>query len=172
MVVSRLRTLDPRGLSLLRQVQHENNEIVATSLEKVLWLYKQSDAFVIDRSCKFQKESESRPNLKQLKYYIIDKCHAKKGHNKKCKCPPYNHAPPKKRLKGVNNSICEQTFSWFRGYASTLNELHAQRHRFIVLYFASKHNKLVDAGDLKHLNAYTVNKTRKRKATKGYHCNK
>ena len=40
-----------------------------------------------------------------------------------------------RRLIGVNTSIAEQTFSWLRGYAKSFNEMHTERHWFIVLYF-------------------------------------
>jgi len=169
--------IDPRSkriVSVRRQVNPENNAVVSASLEKVLWLYKKCDTFVMDRVCKYKKEGQSRAKLQQLKNYIVDKWHAKKGHNKRCTCSPCVHPRLNRRLRGVNTSICEQTFSWFRGYARTFNELRSQRHEFIVHYFSAKHNTLVAAGDLDHLNAYSTDskKSNKRKASKGYHCNR
>ena len=58
------------------------------------------------------------------------------------------------QVKDRNCSICEQTFSWFRQYRATLNELERRRHHFAVLLFAVRHN----AGRKGYLNRYSYGK--------------
>ena len=167
--------VDPKSkriLSVEKQIRSESNAVVLSSLRNVIHLYENCNAFVMDRNCKFKATGIADPKLKNIKYYIIDKWHAKK-HCKKCKCSPENHQSLRRRLRGVNTSICEQTFSWFRGYARVFNELRPKRHSFLVLYFAALHNSMVDAGDVGHMNRYNAEgKGLTRKAIKGYHCSR
>ena len=158
--------VDPKSqriVSVREQTQPENNAIVEASLERVLPLYKECDAFIMDRVCKFAPQASKKTSLKQIKYYIVDKFHAK-GHVKKCKFNPLLVSRLKRRCRGVNTSICEQTFSWFRGYARIFNELRPVRHRFIVRYFAKRHNDMVEANDFEHLNKHKADCRRKRKS--------
>ena len=75
-----------------------------------------------------------------------------------------------RRIKKLNTSVCEQTFSWFRGYAKMLNEMQPLRHRFLVLYFCKLHNENVDAGTAaEYLNEYTPFKPAK-KSKRSYPC--
>ena len=60
-----------------------------------------------------------------------------------------------RRLKGINTSIAEQTWSWFRDYARTLDDMREERHCFIVLHFMKKHNEIISAGDTSRLNQYS-----------------
>jgi hypothetical protein len=164
--------VDPKSkriLSVREQVEPENNEIVMSSLKSVLPLYPKCNASVYDRACKFAPSAEKEPTLKQLKYYIVDKFHATK-HNAKCKCNPQKIPSLQRRLRGVATPICESLFSWFRGYARSFNELRPRRHRFVTLYFAKKHNNLVDTKDIAHLQKHNAKNTKKR--TGCYACNK
>ena len=66
---------------------------------------------------------------KQVKYWCADRFHTK-GHAPGCLCSPMNVSRLEKRLKDVNTSIAERTFSWFRGYAVSFNTAghpHLQR---------------------------------------------
>jgi hypothetical protein len=62
------------------------------------------------------------------------------------------------RLKGVNTSVSEQVFSWFRGYAVTLNNMTPSRHCFAILYYCRRHNVMVDKKDLSHCNPFASKK--------------
>ena len=55
----------------------------------------------------------------------------------------------------MNTVAAEQTFSWFRGYARSMNELRAERHQFLVPLYAKEHSKLLAVGDTEHLNPHT-----------------
>ena len=56
------------------------------------------------------------------------------------------------RIHDVNTSIAEQVFSWFRRFASTLNELRPRRHRFICLFYAAMHNDVLGRGEATYIN--------------------
>ena len=87
-----------------------------------------------------------------------------KTHVASCPNSPLTILRLKRRLKGVNTQVCEQTFSWFRGYTRSFNGLRPLRHHFAVLYFAKKHNELVDKNDTAHLNEFSPsNQARKKK---------
>ena len=75
-----------------------------------------------------------------------------------------NHARLDRRLKGVNTSIAEQTFSWFRGYAASFNQTRPEFQRFIVLVYTAKHNDLVHKGEAVHLNPFSAHKKTMKKA--------
>ena len=59
-----------------------------------------------------------------------------------------------KRLKGLNTSICEQTFSWFKNYGAMANEMRANRHKFLMLHFAVKHNEALEFGQAVYLRPH------------------
>ena len=108
--------------------------------------------------------------LSQLKYYSVDKMHAQ-THVDTCPNNPLKVLRLKRRLKEINTQICEQTFSWFRGYARVFNSLRSLRHRFVVLYFAKKHNEMVDKNDMSHLNEFSSGSPYRKKPT-SYPCMK
>jgi hypothetical protein len=166
--------IDPKSkriVNVLEQVEPENNAIVTASLEGAIPMYMNCDTFIMDRNCRYEKTGRSNENLSQIKHYIIDLLHSYK-HSKTCMCSPRNVAKYKKRVKHVNTSIAEQTFSWFRGYARVFNELREARHRFVVRYFAKKHNELVSTGETTHLNPCKVsNEMKTGKGSTTYACN-
>ena len=144
------------------------------ALEKVIDTYDKVDAFGLDRNCKFAPKAKSRPKLKRIKYWFIDKFHAQK-HSKDCPCNPYYIPRIMKRLKGVNTSTSEQVWSWFRGYVTTLNHMNSRRHRFLVLHYVRRHNDLIKRGDTSHLYPFAAAKKAKassKKASTSYHCTK
>ena len=75
------------------------------------------------------------------KHWAIDKFHASRGHKKDWPCNPNRVAALKRRLKKMNISICEQTFSCFPHYARVINEMKPTRHRILVLYYSKLHNE-------------------------------
>ena len=162
---------DGRIVGVQQMFEPENNDVTAATLEKAIVHLKSCDCFILDRNCRAQKALEKRPLLSQIKYYPTTKLHAY-GHPAKCKNNPLNILRLKRRLRGVNTMVAEQVFSWFRGFARTLNEMRGSRHTFLVLYYCKRHNELVDAGDKAHLNAYTLSRAKSKKTTSGHHCNK
>ena len=159
-----------RILSVVSQFEPEGNDTVNVALEKVLMHYPKANTFIYDRNCAYAPSASKRPALKQLKFYAIDRMHGAK-HNKRCKHAPQNSKRLRRRLNGVNTSASEQVFSWFRGYASTVNEMRELRHRFLVLYYAKRHNEQVARGDTEHLNAHSA-ASKKKRAIRGYPCKK
>ena len=138
-----------------QQIRPENNEIAEKTLEKAVRGTPGCDCFCYDRNCKFFKRAKKNRIFKNIKHWAIDKFHASRGHKKECPCNP-NHVPAlKRRLKKVNTSICEQTFSWFRHYAKVLNEMKPTRHRFLVVYYSKLHNEQVAKGALERLKKYS-----------------
>ena len=127
------------------------------------------NSFIHDRNCSTEPQLKKDPALKQIKFYAIDKFHAKK-HKDTCLCNPHVVTRLKRRLARVNTSVSEQVFSWFRGYSRTLNEMKASRHHFLVLYYCAKHNKHIDAGSAKYLNAYSHLNRSKQKQSTPYSC--
>ena len=73
-------------------------------------------------------------------------------------------------LKKVNGTAAEQVFAWFRGYARTLNEMRPVRHKFVVLYYSTCHNNMIDDGDTSHLNQYSAKTKALKKKVVGYAC--
>ena len=140
--------LEPKGaiLSVVEQCAPENHAVVDSALQKALPQHENVDCVCYDRNCSFCVKAKNKGVYKNVKTWAIDTWHAKK-HCKNCACSPENHLSIKRRLRGVNTSVCEQTFSWFRNYARTMNELRPLRHRFLVLFYAKRHNELVAQKD-------------------------
>ena len=145
-----------RILSVSQMNAPENNAIVFESIEKIIEVYPKAKTMVIDKACKVEGQGRKRVKLRQLTTWAVDKFHAKKGHTKKCSCNPYSHPSIMRKLRGVNTSVCEQIFSWFRNYKGSFNTMTRFRHCFIVLYYVRRHNALVAAGDTIHLNAFSA----------------
>ena len=150
-------------------MEPENNKVNDTSLEKVLGLYKKCDCYIMDRCCRYLPHARKNQKLKQIKYWTCDKFHGKK-HKANCPCRPQSNPRLAKRLKKVNTSIAEQTFSWFRSHAKILNEARQRRHRFLVLYYSKKHNALIDQKKTSHLNKFTAAKAHPKRKSVAYPC--
>ena len=73
-------------------------------------------------------------------------------------------------MKHVNTSIAEQVFSWFRRYASTLNELRPLRHRFICLLFAAMHNDALGRDEARYINFHSFVHKPPKKVDSHYGC--
>ena len=161
-----------RIVSIQSQRVPENNPVVERALTRILHLYPNVNAFIMDRNCGFVQRARQVAELKQIKKYIIDKWHAF-GRVKTCVCNPRVHRVLMQRLKGVNTQICEQTFARFREYSKVFNNLRAARHHFLVLLFSTKHNAGVDAGDIEYLNEYKTKRVhagKKAQKRKSYTC--
>jgi hypothetical protein len=169
------KLLDPKSsriVSTVQQFQPERNQIVTDGLTKVLPIYKNCNTFVYDRNCGFAPSAKKDPKLGQIVNYPVEPWHGNK-HTKKCKYSLRNNRSYRKLLKGVNCSICEQTFAWFRNYARSLNEMRLLRHKLTVLHYCRLHNENVDKGDIGYLNAPAAMKRRTKKLHKGsYACTK
>ncbi|CAJ1370385.1 unnamed protein product [Effrenium voratum] len=148
---------DVRIVGVSCVMKPENNDIARTTLSKVLPKYKNVDTFIFDGQCSFAPSTQDLPEFKQVKYWSVDKIlgtfHGH-GHKDACKNNPHTVVRLKRRLKNVNTSICEQTWSWFRNYARILNSASPQRHVFKVLYFCKLHNLKINGKNTAHLNPF------------------
>ena len=156
-------------LHVSQQIHPENNNCVAASLEMVSERYENVNCCIYDRNCSFHQSARKRRRLRRIRYYPIDKWHGKK-HRKTCPCRPQSNTSLRNRLRGINTSVAEQTFSWFRGYSKHLNEMRAVRHKFLVLYYIRCHNDLIAKGEADYLNEYAY--LNKKRSSKSYHCTK
>ena len=118
------------------------------------------DCLIYDRNCSLCMQAKTRPKLKDIKTWAIDPFHGSK-HKKTCKCSPKNKRAIKNRLKGLNGSIAESTFAWFRNYARSLNKMRPLRHRFLVLFLVKMHNEQVAKGQAKYLSKQRPGKRQK-----------
>ena len=139
----------------------ENNRLVLDALEQVVARYPYLNCFIYDRACKIQDDVRRRKRkLWKITTYTTDKFHGK-GRKNTRNANPYSHPRLMARLAGLNASIAEQTFSWFRGYARSFNELRTSRRRFLVLLYAKRHNELLRTGKTTHLNRYSHTKRKR-----------
>eukprot|EP00435_Cladocopium_sp_Y103_P020891 s591_g5.t1 len=153
----------------------ENTAFALNAVEDVLHLYPNLDCVIYDRACSILKQATKNENLQQIKYWSVDKFHAK-GHVHSCRCHPENILRLKRRLKNVNTSLSEQIFGWFRGYAATFNSMFRINHIFMVHVFSRRHNELIRSS-ASHLNAWSTEKKLsrtsklvKKPASRAYSC--
>ena len=130
-----------RVLGVEEQTEPENNHVKLNTLAKVLPLYPNCDCFIHDRNCSFEDFAREHDELKQLKVFPVDRLHATR-HVPTCKNSPLTVRRLKTRVKGINTSVSEQVFSWFRGYARVLNSMGGLRHKFLVLVYCKRRNDL------------------------------
>jgi hypothetical protein len=124
---------DGRVISVVQQIQPENNLVKIEALRKIQGLYPACDCFIHDRNCQLHAAMERSGVAKQIKFTPIDKWHGAKSHSRSCKHHPLYVARLKKRCVGINTSVSEQVFSWFRHYARVFNNMRTERHIFLVL---------------------------------------
>ena len=120
----------------------ENNAVAKKVLGKVMAKATNLDCVIYDKMCVCMKSFASDKEFKQVKYWSVDRFHAK-AHSSSCPCSPVHIRRLDLRLRSVNSSIAEQTFSWFRGYASSFNTKAHDTHIFYVLLHVKVHNNLV-----------------------------
>ena len=123
----------------------------------MLPLYPKVNCVLYDRACRILKKACARKTLGKIRYWCVDKFHAR-GHCDGCKCSPLVHSDLAKRVKNVNTSISEQTFSWFRGYSTTFNSMNADVQRFYVLSNARRHNVMLRCQETEHVNPWSAHK--------------
>lgn len=88
--------------------------------------------------------------LRTSSFGLFGKFHATK-HKKECRNNPLMVPRLRRRVAKINTSASEQTSSWFRNYARTMNELRPARNKFLVLCYAKEHNKLIEADCATHI---------------------
>ena len=101
-----------------------------------------------------QPETEK---VSKIKTFTTDKFHGAR-HSAKCPCNPFVHKRLMRRIEGLNTVVAEQTFSWFRNYARTFDDLGRKRHHFLVYLYSSIHNELMESRLTSHLNTYAHRK--------------
>ena len=126
--------------------------------------------------CVCLKSFATDKEFKQVKYWSIDRFHAK-AHSASCPCSPIHVRRLDLRLRRVTSSIAEQTFSWFRGYASSFNTKAHDTHVFYVPLYVKMHNNLVRQNRVQHLNAFSARSkiakaahVLRKPASSKYHC--
>ena len=140
----------------------ENNALVLDELENVVGRYPFANCFIYDRACKILLDVQKRKAaLWEVKTYTTDKFHGWR-HKESCLANPFSSAKLMKRIEGLNTSVAEQTFSWFRGYARSTNEMKPQRHQFLVPLYAKIHNALLERGATSHLNPYSCQRAKRK----------
>ena len=162
-----------RILSLEPMLSPENNAIKNITLKKIIGQYPNLDCFIHDRNCSihdrncsFQNQALQFEELQQLKYFPIDRFHAK-THKKGCRNNPLTVSRLGRRIRKVNTSAAEQTFSWFKKYSITIGEMPKGKHMFLVLLFARWHNTFN-----KDMDYWKVRKGQRysKKASRAYGC--
>jgi len=159
-----------RILAVSEMKEPENNAILLSSLRKILPQHPNLKIVIYDRACKVVDAIRADESLKQVTHAIVDKWHGAK-HGNTCKCNPCAKPSLMKKVRKINTSAAEQVFAWFRGYASCLNSTNPVVHRFLVLYYVMRHNKMIADGMVSHLNPYAVHSERMKAARReGYVC--
>ena len=153
-------SMDPKSgliLAVREMMNPEDQKVMLEVLQQSLAVAPTADCIVYDRICRCMKTIKKHQETKQVKYWCVDRFHAK-GHSDKCEHSPLNVKRLDNRLKGVNTSIAEQTFAWFRGYAATLNTKARDAHIFTVLRYVERHNNLVRSKYTLHLNKFSAHR--------------
>ena len=171
--------VDPQSglvLAVTNMENPENNAVAKKILIHAVSKGHQIDCIVYDRMCACYQQFGREAVLKQIKFWCVDRFHAQ-AHAPGCACSPLVHKRLDRRLENVNTSAAEQTFAWFRNYASVLNTKATESHIFHVLVYVKRHNDLIRRNYKKHLNAYSamkkvarVNRVLRKPASKKYVC--
>ena len=163
-------------LSVMEMIEPEDNQLALSAVQELKEHYPNLNLVIYDRACKVMKAGRKTAGLESIKHWAVDKFHAK-GHVDDCPCHPENIRALKRQLKGLNTSLSEQIFSWFRGYANTFNAMSPLTHHFYVILYSRRHNDLVRQNDTSHLNSYAApkkvaqnKKLMKRPASRPYAC--
>lgn len=170
--------MDPQShhvISMTTMHHPENNDVVTRSLEKIVNLYPNANCGIYDRACKYIGDAKkSKLIAKRIKYWSVDPSLHAKGHAKTCPCNPLYVKILAKAVKGVNDQICEQTFSWFKGFASVLNNMSPLRHRFLVLNYCHQHNSNLRKGTVDYLSPFSRKRCKrgvaKKPSSNPYYC--
>ncbi|CAK9066657.1 Uncharacterized protein SCF082_LOCUS33891 [Durusdinium trenchii] len=119
-------------LSVVEMFEPEGHQVALESLTKLLQHYPNINAVIYDRACSVVAAARKDKALSGIKHWSVDKFHAK-GHVHECPGHPERLPALKRRLKGLNTSISEQTFL---GSAGT---------KFLTLRSTLAHSPVLDA---------------------------
>lgn len=70
----------------------------------------------------------------------------------------------------MNTNICEQIFAWFRNFAIIMNDMRPNRHKFLLLSLAKRHNIAMEEGNTGYL--HSTRRPNPFGASKPYSCSK
>ena len=171
--------VDPKSSLVLAVTNMENPENNAVAKKIVIQAVSKAphiNCIIYDRMCACYQQLGRETALKKIKFWCVDRFHAQ-AHAPGCACSPLVHRRLDRRLEYVNTSAAEQTFAWFRNYASVLNTKAMASHIFHVLVYVKRHNDLIRRNYKKHLNAFSamkkvarVNRVLRKPAAKKYVC--
>lgn len=160
---------DPRNgkvLGVEEQTSPENNAVKIRCIKKMIDHYPNLHTMIHDRNCSVEPQMRRMGLFRQIQHWPTDRWHGGR-HRRSCQHAPSNNAFLDALLTGVNTSVSESVFKWFRGYARSFNQMKQDRHWFYVLYFCKLHNRMIDDGTCDHLNGLIP---RKRHRTSHYGC--
>ena len=147
-------------LHVQQQVNPKNNDDVELAFEKAFRQHPKVDCIVYDRNCSLAPSGSDLPKFAGVKFWPVDKWHGAR-HTDGCRYSPQNVPKYAKRLKHVNTSVCAQTFSWFRNYARSMNEMKPLKQGFLILLYVKEHNKLMASGTTHHISSVLPRKQKK-----------
>ena len=113
-------------LSVVEMFEPEGHQVALESLTKLLQHYPNINAVIYDRACSVVAAARKDKALSGIKHWSVDKFHAK-GHVHECPGHPERLPALKRRLKGLNTSISEQTFLGSAGtpaHSTTWHRIH------------------------------------------------
>ena len=140
----------------------ENNALVLDELENVVERYPFANCFSYDRAWKILLDVQKRKAAPwKIRTYATDKFHGWRR-KKSFLANPFSSAKLMRRIEGLNTSVAEQTFSWFRGYARSTNEMKPQRRQFLAPLYAKIHNALLERGATSRLNPYSCQRAKRK----------
>ena len=118
--------VDPStGLIIEEMLGPENHKVAFAAVKNAIKLAPKLDCVVYDRTCITLEKAKKDESLNSIKCWAVDRFHAGR-HSDTCPCSPAVVHRIDRRLKGVNASIAEQTFAWFRTYVGTFNTMNAR----------------------------------------------
>ena len=174
-----LITVDPnRGLvmAVTNMQDPENNAVAKIIVMQVVSKAPQINYIIYDRKCACYQQFGPETALKKVKFWCVDRFRPQ-ARAPGCACSPLVHTRLDRRLENVTASAAEQTFAWFRNYASVLNTKATDSHIFHVLVYVKQHNGLIRRNYNKHFNAFSamrtvarVNRVLSKPAAKKYVC--
>ena len=142
----------------LQQKTPENNRIVLRAVAKARSFNKNIKIVVYDRACKIKFPAGIKSS--------VDKFHGRR-HTANCKKNPWVSPPLWTLVHGINTSIAESVFSYFRSFAKIINPMRDCRSRLYLLWLCLKHNEKVAKKNFDHLN---LHQNHQKKGAVSYDC--
>ncbi|CAK0814461.1 unnamed protein product [Prorocentrum cordatum] len=109
-----LLTTSGRVVAVTEQTAPEGNDVVKSTILRVLPQYPKVNCIVYDRACSVMPSALLDDQFNQIKYWVVDRLHAQK-HVPTCACNPLHIHRLKLRIIGLNTQVAEQCFSATRG---------------------------------------------------------